>query len=105
MTDQEKDDDTLLKIREAADAGLILLHSTINNTAEKANVRLDAAKWAIEKSRQRDPTESVSLSTFMEILKDLKLKGELVEISSSTSDNSLHNESQNRFGSWLEKNL
>lgn len=108
--EQEKkyEDDAMKKIQDAADAGLALLHGVINDNSEEMKTRLDAAKWAVEKARKKDSVDSekLSLASFMEVLKDLKIKGEVIENGdSSTTIDAEHKDPENRFASWLDTNL
>ena len=78
------DQDVVDKIKEASKDGARLVHEIILNESEKTSVRLDAAKWAAEKAhgkaRQEITVESGTLTSFMELLRDMTDRGEMLDV-------------------------
>lgn len=106
------------KLKEAADDGIAVVHGIILDDSEKSTTRLDAARWAIEqtrgKARQSVDVESGTLSSFMDLLKDMKTKGEPIDVTPERLDSPKNLESNsenaagqqpNRFATWLDENL
>lgn len=77
------DGDVQAKIKEAALDGARYIHNVILDENAKESTRLDAAKWANEKvhgkARQEVNVESGTLSQFMEMLKEMRSRGESLE--------------------------
>lgn len=68
------------KLKEAAKDGADYIHKVILDEKSEPKHRIDAAKWANEKTygkaRQEVSVESGTLTNFMEMLKEMKSRGE-----------------------------
>lgn len=73
--------DVTERIKEAAVDGAYFVHGLINNDEARDQTRLDAAKWAIEKTtgkaKQEVSVESNTLTNFMQLMRDMQAQGEL----------------------------
>lgn len=89
------------------------LHTTINDPREKAELRSTNARWVVEKltgkAKQEVSVESNTLSSFMEILKDMRSRGESLDVTPrevlpalQTSDAELQSE---QWPEWIAANL
>lgn len=73
--------DVTERIKDAAIDGAHFVHTLINNGSAREQTRLDAAKWAIEKTtgkaKQEVSVESNTLTNFMQLMRDMQAQGEL----------------------------
>lgn len=115
------DGDVQTRLKEAAIDGAKLIHNIILDGKEKVTTRLDAAKWANEKSygkaRQEVNVESSTLNNFLEMLREMRRRGESIDVTpgeartvlSGSGDSNQaqgHDAAQsNRFDAWLADNL
>jgi len=81
------EEDITHQIKEAAKDGASFVHETILNENAKVSERLDASKWAIEKTtgkaKQEIGVESNTLTSFMEMLRDMQRNGEMIDVTPS----------------------
>ena len=109
--------DVAAKLKEAADDGIAVVHEIILNENEKAQTRLDASKWAIEKAhgkaKQEVSVESGTLGSFMDLLREMKKSGEVLDVTPqaasveiSSSGEALDTAQQtDKWNDWLDANL
>ena len=117
------DGDVQTRLKEAAIDGARLIHNIINDQKEKATTRLDAAKWANEKAfgkaRQEVTVESGTLNSFMDMLREMRRRGESIDVTPEQgealavlSEGTESAKAQgsdapqpNKFDAWLTDNL
>ncbi len=107
--------DIIHRVKEAAIDGVEVIHQIILNEKEKSATRLDAAKWAAEKTtgkaRQEVSVESGTLTNFMELLRDMKNRGEQLrdvgpgEAGPLLSGEVTDAEQPSKYDTWLDENL
>jgi len=113
--DQLVDDDAIGIMKNAARDGARRIHAFILNPKTRDTVAMDASKFAVEKThgkaRQEVSVESGTLSTFMDMLKEMKSRGEPLDVT-PTGVPALAGPSedkaaapQNEFDDWLDENL
>lgn len=75
------------QVKEAAKDGATFIHETILNEKAKDRDRLDASKWAIEKTtgkaKQEIGVESNTLTSFMDLLRDMQRQGDTIDVTPS----------------------
>lgn len=105
------DNDLASRVKNIASDGLDRIHSIILDDKEKTSIVLDASKWAVEKAtgkaRQEVTVESGTLSSFMDLLKQMKERNEPLDV--TPTDAALLAEGQpepkSEIDSWLTANL
>jgi hypothetical protein len=117
---EQYESDITSRVKDAALDGIERIHKIILDPAEKSQVALDASKWAVEKitgkPKQEVSVESGTISTFMDMLKEMKRRSEPldvtpVQIPAATAGPQANEESpdavpqQNRWSGWSKSNL
>lgn len=78
------DGDIANRIKGIASDSLDRIHAIVLDDTEKTSIVLDAAKWAVEKAtgkaRQEVTVESGTLSSFMDLLRQMKDRGEPLDV-------------------------
>lgn len=78
------DDDAINIMKDAAKDGARRIHKIILDPSTEDRTAIDAAKFAIEKShgkaRQEINVESGTLATFMDMLREMKSRGEVLDV-------------------------
>lgn len=105
--------DIATRVKDAATDGIERIHRIILDASEKSTTALDASKWAVEKAsgkaRQEVTVESGTLSTFMEMLKEMRSRGEPVDVTQTVPALAGDQESAavhpERWDSWFEEHL
>lgn len=109
------DQDVTDKIKEASKDGASFIHNVILDGQEKSQTRLDAAKWVVEKAhgkaRQEVSVESGTLMSFMELMNQMRSRGEVVDVgpkvlpesAAATAPDAV--QKADPFDSWLDDNL
>lgn len=102
-------------VKEAAKDGVSYIHETILNEQAKSSERLDASKWAVEKAtgkaKQEIGVESNTLTSFMEMLRDMQRNGEAIDVTPKQLSPAAHTEiaeavvETDRFAAFLGDNL
>ena len=105
-------------VKEASADGAKYIHSVILNEHEKPALRLDASKWAVDKTtgkaKQEVSVESGTLGTFMDILKEMSQRGEGLDVLDVTPNADpvpttqrvdSKEETSNTWDVWLDQNL
>lgn len=81
--------DIIAQVKEAAKDGASFIHETILNESAKISERLDASKWAVEKTtgkaKQEVGVESNTLMHFMEVVRDMQRRGDTIDVTPQTS--------------------
>lgn len=76
--------DIITQVKEAATDGVQVIHGIILDDTEKSTTRLDASKWAVEKTtgkaKQEVSVESGSFLQYMELLKQMQIRGEAIDV-------------------------
>lgn len=101
------------KLKEASRDGAILIHKIILDEKEKTALRLDAAKWSNEKTygkaKQEVDVESHTLLAFMNLMKEMKDRGEVLDVSpvqpELTGQIAEPAETQSAWSDWLDQNI
>lgn len=112
--------DITSKIKLAAEDGIERIHRIILDDKEKTTTVLEASKWVLEKhtgkATQSVNVESSTLENFMNLVKDMKDRGEAIDITPNSEINTeskLLNpstqdqepEKQDKWDNWIELNL
>lgn len=86
---QAYETDLVSRIKEAALDGTAVIHGIILDDTEKSTTRLDASKWAVEKTtgkpKQEVSVESGTLMQYMDMLKEMKTRGEVIDVTPAPS--------------------
>ena len=113
------DRDTVETLKEASRDGAKYVHSVILDESEATKYRLDAAKWAKEqaygKAHQSHTVENNTLNVYIDMMKDMKNRGEILDVSPLSSETSKDGSSEDltekpeslngKWDSWLDDNL
>lgn len=114
---QQYEADIMTQVRSAALDGVERIHRIILDDKERSSVVLDAAKWAVEKTtgkpKQEVSVESGTLTTFMEMLKDMRKRGEAIDVTPALGPDASGNPDQaqgfdterNRYDTWIDDEL
>lgn len=117
--------DAAALIKESALDGARVIHSVINDSNAKMQLRVDTSKWAIEKAtgkpKQEIAVESATLGTFMELVKNMRDAGEVIDITPDASAGSegearatrretlqpiaIAAPKQSKFDDWIDENF
>lgn len=111
------DEDAIARLREAARDGASRIHAIILDPTAKDTTVLDASKFAIEKThgkaKQEVSVESGTLGQFMDLLRDMSNRGEVLDVTPGPAPASLNpgedgsnaEQQVNRWSAWLDTNL
>ena len=110
------DDDTMGILKNSAKDGARRIQAMINDPKAKDTLVLDASKFAIEKvtgkARQEVTVESGTLSTFMEMLKEMRQRGEAIDVTPApalaggqVTETAEAPQQEDKFTAWLDQNL
>ena len=117
IRDQMCDPDVLGKLKAAGTDAIAHIHKSILDPLAKEEIRSTNARWAVEKltgkPKQEVSVESGTLGTFMELLKEMQGRGEVLDVTPRTpalagphSTEIVVEEPQaNKWETWLDSNL
>lgn len=109
------DHDAISRLKEAARDGASRIHQIILDPSAKDTLRLDAAKFAVEKShgkaRQEVSVESGTFTNFMDLLREMNSRNEPLDvtprqINAPTEAKPTEDAPEvNKWNDWLDTNL
>ncbi len=103
-------DDSVSIMREAARDGARRLHGIILDPNARDSTAMDASKFVIEqslgKAKQSVAVENVNLSSFMELIKGMQLRGEPLDVTpTGHPELPAPQQAEDQWGEWITKNI
>lgn len=103
-------DDSVSIMREAARDGARRIHGIILDPNARDSTVMDASKFVIEqalgKAKQSVAVENVNLSSYMELIKGMQLRGEPLDVTpKGSAELPAAPKAEDQWGDWITKNI